>query len=68
MGRTFDGDLSPRQMFSTLSPGIVGGVHTHLSRSLGLVLRGRVHYLLYNIDENRSLGYWELAAAVFYDL
>ena len=33
-----------------------------------LVARGRLHYLLYNVDENRSLGYWELAAMVSYDL
>jgi hypothetical protein len=32
-----------------------------------LLGRGRVHYLLYNIDENRSLGYWELSAGVAYD-
>jgi hypothetical protein len=29
--------------------------------------RTRVHYLLYNVDENRSLGYWELATALSYE-
>ena len=43
------------------------GVTWRLSRSFGLVLRGRLHYLLYNVDENRSLGFWELATAVSYD-
>jgi Caspase domain len=68
MTRRFDGDAFPAQVFSTLSPGIVAGVTWHLSRDLGLILRGRVHYLLYNVDENRSLGFWELATAVSYDL
>ncbi|HEY2904112.1 MAG TPA: caspase family protein [Polyangia bacterium] len=68
MGRQFDDNVTPKQNFSTLSPGIVGGVNTRLWHSLGVVARGRVHYLLYNVDENRSLGYWELAAAVFYEM
>jgi hypothetical protein len=29
---------------------------------------GRLHYLLYNVDGDKSLGYWELAAMVSYDL
>jgi len=67
MTRRFDDDAFPPQFFSTLSPGIVGGATFHVTRSLGLLARGRVHYLLYNVDENRSLGYWELATAVTYD-
>jgi hypothetical protein len=68
MTRTFDEDAFPAQHFSTLSPGVVGGVTWHVSRSWNLLLRGRVHYLLYNVDENRSLGFWELQTAVSYDL
>jgi len=70
MGRTFTDDsaMYPAQFFSTLSPGIVGGAAFRLTQSTSLVTRGRLHYLLYNIDENRSLGYWELAAMVSYDL
>ncbi|HVZ71825.1 MAG TPA: caspase family protein [Polyangia bacterium] len=68
MNRRFDDDAFPAQYFSTLSPGVVAGVNWHLSRSWALVARGRVHYLLYNVDENRSLGFWELATAVSYDL
>ena len=67
MHRTFDGDVTPAQSFSTLSPGVVAGANFRLTRSLGLTARGRLHYLLYNVDQNRSLGYWELATAVFYD-
>jgi hypothetical protein len=68
MTRTFDDGTLPRQFFSTLSPGIVGGLRVGLSRDFGLVVRGRVHYLLYNVEEDRSLGYWELATAVSYEL
>jgi hypothetical protein len=68
MTRRFDGDAFPAQYFSTLSPGIVGGFALHLSRDWKVLVRGRVHYLLYNVDENRSLGFWELQTAVSYDL
>jgi hypothetical protein len=66
MTRRFDDDAFPQQFFSTLSPGIVAGGTVHVTRALGLTVRGRVHYLLYNVDENRSLGYSELAMAVTY--
>ncbi|HMF40532.1 MAG TPA: caspase family protein [Polyangia bacterium] len=68
MGRRFDNDLYPAQFFSTLSPGLVGGAAFRIMQNTSLIARGRLHYLLYNIDENRSLGYWELAAMVSYDL
>jgi hypothetical protein len=67
MTRKFDMDAFPAQYFSTLSPGLVAGAAFHWSRHWGVSLRGRLHYLLYNVDENRSLGYWELATAVNYD-
>jgi caspase domain-containing protein len=68
MGRTFDDPQLAKQSFSTLSPGVVAGLKLRIHGALGLVARGRVHYLLYNVDQNRSLGYWELASAVSYDL
>jgi len=68
MGRRFTDDVYPAQFFSTLSPGLVGGVSFRVMKNTSLVTRGRLHYLLYNIDEDRSLGYWELAAMVSYDL
>jgi hypothetical protein len=67
MSRRFQDDEFPSQFFSTLSPGAVGGVSYQMSRSTSLVARGRLHYLLYNVDGNRSLGYWELATTVNYD-
>jgi uncharacterized caspase-like protein len=68
MTRKFEENAFPDQYFSTLSPGVVGGVNWRFAGDFSLVLRSRVHYLLYNVDENRSLGFWELATAVKYDL
>ena len=68
MGRRFTDDLYPAQFFSTLSPGVVGGAAFRVMPNTSVVARGRLHYLLYNVDEDRSLGYWELAAMVSYDL
>ncbi len=58
----------PLQNLYTFSPGLVGGLTVRLGRAFRLTGRGRVNYLLYNIDENRSLGYWELSLAVGYEL
>jgi hypothetical protein len=67
MSRRFDEGQFPDQFFSTLSPGLVGGIAFRLSKSTSVLARGRLHYLLYNVDGNRSLGYWELATTVAYD-
>ncbi|HZL20691.1 MAG TPA: caspase family protein, partial [Polyangia bacterium] len=67
MSRRFRDDEFPSQFFSTLSPGAVGGVSYQMSRRTSVVARGRLHYLWYNVDGNRSLGYWELATTVNYD-
>jgi len=67
MNRTFQDNAFPSQFFSTLSPGIVAGVAYHFTRSTSVVARARLHYLLYNVDQDRSLGYWELATMVAYD-
>jgi hypothetical protein len=68
MTRRFDDSELPPQFFGTLSPGLVAGARLRLGDSWALVARGRLHYLLYNIDAtNRSLGYWEAAALIQYD-
>jgi hypothetical protein len=67
MNRKFDDTSIPDQFFATFTPGLVAGLRYRFSDSFTLLGRGRVHYLLYNIDENRSLGYWELSAGIAYD-
>jgi hypothetical protein len=64
--REFEDRSIPKQFFSTFTPGIVTGIHVALSRDFFLQTRGRCHYLFYNVEENRSLGYWELTAEVIY--
>jgi Caspase domain len=68
MSRDFRDEPLPRQSFVTLSPGVVGGVRYQFAPSWSASACGRVHYLLYQVDENRSLGYWELTASVGYEL
>jgi hypothetical protein len=68
MSRQFDDRLLPDQNFYTFSPGLVAGLKFRLSRNWGISGRGRVHYLLYNIEGNHSLGYWELAALLTYEM
>lgn len=67
MGREFEGTPIPKQSFATFSPGVVGGLRYRVLGGFSALARTRVHYLLYNVDENRSLGYWELAAGLTYD-
>lgn len=69
MSRKFDDQALPDQFFATVSPGLVAGVRVSIDDSFSLVFRGRLHYLLYNVDQtNRSLGTWEAAAHLQYDL
>ena len=70
LNRRFEGAAAgiPEQHFSTFSPGVVGGLHYLLGDDLRVTARARVHYLHYNVDANRSLGYWELAALLAYEL
>jgi hypothetical protein len=69
MTRTFEGPDAtiPAQFFSTFSPGLQGGLRVRLGLGLSLGARARLHYLHYNVGENRSLGYWELASGLAYD-
>jgi hypothetical protein len=67
LSRKFDDPTIPDQYFSTFSPGLVVGLRYRLWNDFSLLGRTRLHYLLYNIDGNRSLGYWELTAALAYD-
>ncbi len=68
LGRKFEDAGLPDQGYAMLSPGLVAGLRYRLPGRFHLVGRGRVHYLLYNVDEQRSLGYWELGALVTYEL
>lgn len=67
LSREFQDEALPPQFFSTFSPGAVFGLRYELARRWQVIGRSRLHYLLYNVDENRSLGFVELTAALGYD-
>ncbi|MFP2928761.1 caspase domain-containing protein [Pyxidicoccus sp. 3LG] len=64
--RDFDDDVFPDQKFAMFSPGIVAGVRWQPLPRVHLTGRARAHYLQYTVDEQRSLGYWELGALLTY--
>lgn len=66
MARDFAEPSLPDQLYAVLTPGLVAGARMRLVGPLELTGRARVHYLVYNVDEQRSLGYWELGALVTY--
>jgi hypothetical protein len=58
----------PAQYFFTMTPGLTGGVAWRFARRWSAIVRGRVSYLFYNVDRNRSLGYAEALLGVEYAL
>lgn len=68
MHRSFRDGASPDQSYATFSPGLVGGATWRLGRAWGLSAHARTQYLLYNVDETRSMLFWELGLTVGYSL
>ena len=66
MRREFDDEVFPDQKFAMFSPGLVAGVRWRPLPRLHVTGRARLHYLQYTVDEQRSLGYWELGALLTY--
>ncbi|MCE9668233.1 caspase family protein [Myxococcus stipitatus] len=66
MRRDFADAELPDQRYAMFSPGVVGGLRWQPLRHLHLTGRARLHYLLYTVDEQRSLGFWELGLLVTY--
>ena len=67
MSRTFTDSTFASQTFTTMSPGIALGLKYRLSTRFSALARARVHYLLYNVDETRSLGYAEMGLLLDYE-
>ncbi|MBX7112718.1 MAG: caspase family protein [Myxococcaceae bacterium] len=67
MSRDFEVSTLPRQTFSVLTPGLVGGLKVRLTQNFALSARVRLHYLLYNIDETKNFGFLELATCLSYE-
>ncbi|MHB8420580.1 MAG: caspase family protein [Myxococcales bacterium] len=56
----------PTQYFFTATPGVVGSVTWLLGAGWEVVARARANYLFYDVDQNESLGYYELSLGVAY--
>jgi hypothetical protein len=67
MTREFLDPGQPKQTYSVFTPGIFGGLKVRITRNFSAVARARVHYLLYNIDETKSLGSAEFGALLDYE-
>ncbi len=67
LNRVFEESTIPDQYLSTFSPGVVAGLNYRFSESFAAMARGRMHYLLYNVEEDRSLGFWEFSAGLSYE-
>ena len=67
MSREFTQAFLPKQNYSTFTPGIAAGLKVRLTKNISLVARARVHYLLYNVDETRSLGSADFGALLDYE-
>ncbi len=67
MSRQFTDSALAKQTYSTFTPGIVAGLKFRLTKNVSVVARARVHYLLYNVDETRSLGSTDFGALLDYE-
>ena len=67
MSREFSEPALPKQTYTTMSPGLVAGLKYRISTNFSVMARGRLHYLLYNIDETRNLGYAEAGLLLQYE-
>lgn len=66
--RAFDEPLLDDQQLLTTAPGLVAGVHWFFTDSVAVSLRIRPSWLLYEADENRSLGFVDASAGVSLEL
>ncbi|WP_257452185.1 caspase family protein [Archangium lipolyticum] len=54
----------PDQQYGMLTPGLVAGIRWRLWGGFELTASPRIHYFFYNVDYQRSLGYWEFLLLV----
>jgi hypothetical protein len=67
MSRSFPNSGLPSQSYETFVPGIVLGMKVRISKRWSIVARGRLNYLLYNVDNTRSLGSFDVAGLINYE-
>ena len=57
VSRSFEDAALPKQAFSTLTPGLGVEANLRLLSWLSVGVRGRIHYMFFNVDEPMSLTY-----------
>lgn len=67
MSREFTDSGLAKQSYATFTPGIEAGLKFRITRSISVIARARVHYLLYNVDETRNLGSADFGALLDYE-
>jgi hypothetical protein len=67
MSREFLGTDLPRQSYMVLTPGVVLGVRFRIFKGFNAGVKARLHYMLYNVDEVRNLGFLDLSAMLSYE-
>lgn len=58
----------PGQSLFTMAPGIMAGVNFEVTKNFSLGIRARANYLLYESDDNYSLGYADVGLLVRWEL
>jgi hypothetical protein len=67
LGRSFPaGEDLPEQYFFTVTPGLTGAVAWRFTHRVSALARARVSYLFYDVDEDRSLGFFDALLGVEY--
>jgi len=66
IARSFPGQDLPSQTFFTITPGVMLALRWRFAERWSAVARGRLNYLLYNVDQSQSLGYVEGSLGVDY--
>ena len=67
LARNFTGHPElPAQNFFTLTPGLTSALQWQFTQRFSAVLRARVNYLFYNVDQPQNLGFAEFALGVDY--
>lgn len=67
MTREFIGTDLPKQNYMVLTPGLLLGVRFRIFKGFNVGVKARLHYLLYNVDEVRNLGFLDLSGMLSYE-
>ncbi|MFY0575875.1 caspase family protein [Cystobacter fuscus] len=66
MQRDFEDPNFPDQRYGMLTPGLVAGVRWRPMERVEFTGNLRAHYFFYNVDYERSLGFWEFLVIAKY--